>query len=300
MTGAPKISATRVIARQETTPRQIYCGAIGYLTPHAEAVFSVAIRTALLDAETGRIEYGVGGGIVWDSDAAAEYDEAWSKAAAPAEPTDFELLATLRWEKGAYVLLDRHLDRLMASAGFFGFAADCDVVREALLAHAQGKAEGAWRVRLCLSRDGAPRIESAALVPLPPGPLTVALAETPISRADKFLCHKTTRRAVYESQRLVHPECFDVLLWNEEGELTEFTIGNLMIEQGGRLWTPPRECGLLDGTQRAELLAQGRVQERILRRDDLESASRVWLINSVRGCVPVAFSAHGKTASKNA
>jgi len=289
VTGAPKISATRFIARHETTPRQVYCGAIGYVTPYQEAVFSVAIRTALLDSETGKIEYGVGGGIVWDSDATAEYEEAWSKAAVLVEQTDFELLETLRWEDGAYVLLDRHLDRLMASADFLGFAANRDAVQEALLAHGQGKTEGAWRVRLCLSRDRIPKIESAALVPLPPGPQPVALAKTPVRRADKFLCHKTTRRGVYEAHRATQPDCFDVLLWNEEGELTEFTIGNLMIEQGSRLWTPPRECGLLDGTQRAELLAQGRLQERVLRREDLESASRVWLINSVRGSVPVVL-----------
>lgn len=289
VTGAPKISAARFIARHETTPRQVYCGAIGYLTPHGEAVFSVAIRTALLDAETGKIEYGVGGGIVWDSDAEAEYQEAWSKAAVLAETTDFELLETLRWEDRAYALLDRHLDRLMASAAYFGFAVSRDVVQGALLAHGQGLLEGPWRVRLRLPLDGTPQIESAALVPLPPGPQPVVLAKTPISRADKFLCHKTTRRAVYEAHRSAHPGCFDVLLWNEDGELTEFTVGNLMIEQGDRLWTPPRECGLLDGTQRAELLAQGRLQERVLRREDLESASRVWLINSVRGCVPVIF-----------
>ena len=289
VTGAPKISASRVIARQETTPRQVYCGALGCLTPHGEAVFSVAIRTALLDAETGRIEYGVGGGIVWDSDAAAEYREAWSKAAVLAEPTDFELLETLRWQGGAYVLMDRHLDRLMASADYFGFAVSRDVVQGALLAHGQQKPEGAWRVRLRLPPDGTPQIESAALEPLPPGPLPVALAKTPVSRADTFLCHKTTQRVVYEAHRKSHPGCDDVLLWNEDGELTEFTIGNLVIEQGGRLWTPPRACGLLDGTQRAELLAQGCLQERVLRREDLESASRVWLINSVRGYVSVTF-----------
>ena len=289
VTGAPKISAAHFIARHETTPRQIYCGAIGYLTPHHEAVFSVAIRTALLEAEIGQIEYGVGSGIVWDSDPAAEYEEAWSKAAVLAEPSQFDLLETLRWEGGAYALLDRHLDRLMASAAYFGFDASRDVVQAALLAHGRQRAEGAWRVRLRLPPSGIPQIESAPLLPLPPAPLPVALAGMPISRADQFLCHKTTRRVVYEAYRQGWPDCFDVLLWNEEKELTEFTIGNLMIEQGGRLWTPPRECGLLDGTQRAELLAEGRLQERILRREDLAAASGIWLINSVRGCVPVTF-----------
>ena len=289
VTGAPKISATRFIARLEATPRQVYCGAIGYLTPNQEAVFSVAIRTALLDLETGRAEYGVGGGIVWDSDAAEEYEEAWSKADVLAGSAPFDLLETLLWEAGTYALLDRHLDRLQASAEFFGFDASRDRVKAALLAHGQQRPEGAWRVRLRLPPDGAPQIESAALSPLPSGPMPVGLARTPVCRTDKFLCHKTTRRAVYEAHRSAQPDCFDVLLWNEEGELTEFTIGNLVIEQGGRLWTPPRGCGLLDGTRRAELLAQGRLQERILRREDLDLASRIWLVNSVRGCVSVTF-----------
>lgn len=289
VTGAPKISATQLIARLEAAPRQVYCGAIGYVTPHRETVFSVAIRTALLDADTGRIEYGVGSGILWDSDAKAEYEEAWSKAAVLAAPPDFKLLETLRWENGAYVLLDRHLDRLLASADYFGFAVSRDTAQGALLAHGQERGKGAWRVRLHLPRNGAPQIESAPLVPLPPGPLPVALAKMPVSHADPFLCHKTTRREVYEACRQDFPDSFDVLLWNEEGELTEFTIGNLIIEQEGRLWTPPRACGLLNGAQRAELLAQGHLHERVLRREDLESASRVWLINSVRGCVPVAF-----------
>ena len=289
VTGAPKISATRFIARHEAMPRQVYCGAIGYLAPRQEAVFSVAIRTALLDAETGRIEYGVGGGIVWDSEAAAEYREAWSKAAVLAGSTEFDLLETLRWEDDAYLLLDRHLDRLMASAAFFGFDASRDAVQEALLAHGRREFVGPRRVRLRLTPSGIPHIESADLPPIPSGPLPVALAGTPVSRADTFLCHKTTRRAAYEDRRRERPDCFDVLLWNEEGELTEFTIGNLVIEQGGRLWTPPRECGLLDGTLRAELLADGRLRERILCREDLAAASAVWLINSVRGFVPVTF-----------
>lgn len=290
VTGAPKVSATRFITRHEVAPRAVYCGAIGYVTPRQEAVFSVAIRTALLDAETGRIEYGVGGGIVWDSDPESEYREAWSKAAVLAGAPAFDLLETLRWEDGAYSLLDRHLDRLMASADYFGFAASRDAVQEALLAHGRQRPEGAWRVRLRLPPDGVPCVESALLSPLPSGPLPVALALAPVSRADPFLCHKTTHRMAYGARRAGRPDCFDVLLWNEEGELTEFTIGNLVVERDGRFWTPPRACGLLDGTFRAELLARGRLEERVLRREDLAAASAVWLINSVRGWVPVTLS----------
>src|SRR5207237_206038 len=91
----------------------------------------------------------------------------------------------------------------------------------------------------------------------------------------------------YESQRAQHAEAFDVLLWNEAGELTEFTNGNLVVESQGQRFTPPRECGLLAGIMRAELLARGEIAERIITRADLAHVSRLWLINSVRGWMEV-------------
>lgn len=290
VTGAPKISATQMIAECENSPREVYCGAIGYLTPQNEAVFNVGIRTAWHEKSSGRMRYGVGGGIVWDSTSEEEYKEAWVKAGILNKPPpEFDLLETLRWEDGHYALLDRHLARLLDSADYFGFAVSETRIREELLAYAYHLALGAWRVRLCVSPGGAPKIESAPLSLLPHEIVTVALAKTPVSRCDPFLCHKTTHRTVYERHKQQHLDCFDVLLWNEDEELTEFTIGNLVIEQESRLWTPPRLSGLLNGTMRAELLEMGRLQERVLRKEDLGAATNLWLINSVRGWVPVRF-----------
>ena len=291
ITGAPKVSAMGSIADGEDSPRGVYCGALGYVTPDGEAVFSVGIRTATLDAQASVLEYGVGSGITWDSTVDGEYREAWSKAAALSQtPADFDLLETLRWEGGTYALLDRHLDRLTDSARYFGFSASREAAREALFRHGAHLTAGVWRVRLLVGPDGVPRAESRPLDPLPDGTQPVVLASSPVSRADRFLCHKTTRREVYDAHRAQHPQSFDVLLWNEEGELTEFTIGNLAVEIGGRLWTPPRDCGLLAGTLRAELLARGEMGERILRKPDLDRADRLWLLNGVRGFVPVTLS----------
>ena len=78
-----------------------------------------------------------------------------------------------------------------------------------------------------------------------------------------------------------------MLLYNEEGEFTEFTRGNLVVELDGALWTPPRECGLLAGVLRDECIERGEVRERAIRREDLERADAVWFINSLRGWVPV-------------
>jgi para-aminobenzoate synthetase/4-amino-4-deoxychorismate lyase len=141
-------------------------------------------------------------------------------------------------------------------------------------------------VRL-VAREGALDV-AVGPAPAPASePLPVALARTPVSRRDVRLFHKTTRREPYDVRRREVPGPFDVLLWNEEEELTEFTIGNLVVELDGARWTPPRECGLLAGVLRAELLARGEVRERILRVGDLRRAGRLWLVNALRGQVPV-------------
>jgi len=164
-------------------------------------------------------------------------------------------------------------------------------VRESLECHALEHSDGVWRVRLLVSPAGSVHVESAPLTLLGgEDPLPVTLARTPISRTDRFLFHKTTRRAVYEDRRREGGDTvFDVLLYNEEGELTEFTTGNLAVERerGMPWWTPPRACGLLAGTLRQELLDQGTLRERVLRRDDLARPSRLYFLNGVRGVVPV-------------
>jgi para-aminobenzoate synthetase / 4-amino-4-deoxychorismate lyase len=287
ITGAPKVSTMELIASLEDSPRKVYCGSVGFVAP-GEAVFNVAIRTVLLDSQTGVAEYGVGGGITWDSTAEDEYAEALIKAALLTEEWPrFDLLETLRLEDGAYGLLDRHLERLAASADYFDIPVSVQKVRAALEEHARTFSSGVRRARLLVSPEGAVRVESDPL-PLPSqASLPVALASESISRANRFLYHKTTNRSFYDAHRAAYPQAFDVLLWNEGGELTEFTIGNLVVEMDGCRWTPPRESGLLAGTFRAHLLHRGELQERVLTRSDLARASRLWLINSVRGWVPV-------------
>lgn len=76
--GAPKIRAMEILRRLEKEERKIYCGSIGFIAPGGRAVFNVAIRTLLI--EDGQGECGVGGGIVWDSDPEAEFEECRLKA----------------------------------------------------------------------------------------------------------------------------------------------------------------------------------------------------------------------------
>jgi para-aminobenzoate synthetase / 4-amino-4-deoxychorismate lyase len=290
VTGAPKVSTSRFIAALEDSPRGVYCGAVGFVAPGGDAAFNVAIRTVVIDSETGEAVYGTGGGVTWDSTPGGEYAEALAKAKLLTESApDFELLETIRLDESGYRLLEEHLARLAASAEYFDVPLDAAEVREALARHAEQQKDRPRRVRLLVSLDGRARVESAPLDELPPGPLRVALALAPVKKSDRFLCHKTTRRGTYEARRAEAPEAFDVLLWNEEGELTEFTNGNVVVELEGKRWTPPRECGLLAGTFRAALLREGEVAERVLTKGDLARAARVWFVNGVRGWVEVVL-----------
>jgi para-aminobenzoate synthetase/4-amino-4-deoxychorismate lyase len=250
------------------------------------------IRTAWIDRARGVATYGTGGGITWDSTPGGEYDEAVAKAAlldatAPV-PT---LLETMRLDAEGYARRERHLARLARSAAYHATPIAADTIAAALDAHAREHrasldAGEVRRARLLVAPDGAITVESAPLVPAPGRP-RVALARTPVSRADATLYHKTTSRATYDARRAEHPDAWDVLLWNEAGELTELTIGNVVLELDGTRVTPPVACGLLGGVLREELLERGEVAERALRIDDLERATRVWLVNSARGWVEV-------------
>ena len=295
ITGAPKVAAMRKIAELEPSPRGVYCGAIGHVSPSGDATFNVAIRTAWVDRDTRTIEYGVGGGITWDSAASAEYDEIRAKSAIVTSATPrFELLETMRLTGEGYVRRERHLSRLAESARYFAIPVEMRQVERALDVHARfvRASDFPRRVRLLITRDGTPRVEDRPLRDDATSgtPRTMALATSPVSSADPFLFHKTTHRVVYDRHRAEHPDVFDVLLWNEEGELTEFTIGNVVLRLDGVDWTPPRECGLLAGTYRAELLERGEIRERRLRVEDLPRAERVWLVNSLRERVPISLS----------
>jgi para-aminobenzoate synthetase/4-amino-4-deoxychorismate lyase len=291
VTGAPKVASMKLIAALESSPRQIYTGAIGYMGPHRRARFSVAIRTALIDRKTRTGVYGVGGGIVWDSDAADEYQECLNKArvlATPVPARDFSLLETMLWtfEEG-FVLLEAHLERLQASAEYFDFAFDRAAVEERFAALGNTLSPpGKHRVRLLLRRNGAVEIEAE---PVPRDgesrPFRLALAKSPVNTRDPFLYHKTTRREVYEQALAAAGDCDDVLLWNVEGNLTECSIGNIVLRLQGELCTPPVSCGLLAGTFRRKLLSENVIQERVIGVAQLADAEAIYLINSVRGWV---------------
>jgi para-aminobenzoate synthetase/4-amino-4-deoxychorismate lyase len=285
ITGAPKRRTMAIIADLESTPRRLYTGTIGFISPGRRAQLNVAIRTVLLHKPTGRAEYGVGGGIVWDSSPAAEFDESLAKARVLAPRLrNFDLLETLLWTPAdGYSLLEHHLRRLAGSAAYFGFSANREKVRESLSNLAATLPAEPHRVRLRVSRRGGVECQATSLRSASPGFGKVAWARRPVDARDIFLYHKTTCRVRYEEALAERPGFDDVLLFNASGEVTESTRANLAVEIRGVLYTPPIRCGLLPGTQRAWLLEQARLRERVLTVQDVLESPNVYLFNSVRG-----------------
>jgi len=286
ITGAPKVRTTEIIEALEGDGRGIYTGAVGAIAPDGTMEFNIAIRTVWVDKSRGVAEYGVGGGIVWDSNPAEELRETEHKARVLGRArADFKLLETMIWTPdGGVHLRKRHLDRLISSAAHFDFKLDISEANRLL----DGvESEYPCRLRLLSSANGSVELEVHETPDNGPTPWSVPLAAEPVQSEHEFLFHKTTVRDVYSDATAMFPDSPDVLLWNERGELTETTTGNLVVELNGALVTPPVSCGLLPGTQRAELLADGEITERSLTRADLESATGMWMINSVRGWVPI-------------
>ncbi len=289
VTGAPKVSTMGIIAELEDSRRGVYCGAIGYVAPEGSgeprANFNVAIRTVVVDVETGLAEYGVGGGVTFDSSAAGEYEEALAKARVLTEARPaFELVETFRWTAGqGFLHLAEHLARMSSSAVYFGFRFDRRAATETLEAAIADPAGPDTRVRLLLERGGAFRVEVSPLRLDTEGPVRIAVDEEPVDPADVWLFHKTTRREIYDRRRNRRPDVDDIVLVNRLDEVTETTVANIAVRLDDAWVTPPRGCGLLAGTYREVLLREGRLVERPVTVTELLRARDVALVSSVRG-----------------
>jgi para-aminobenzoate synthetase/4-amino-4-deoxychorismate lyase len=199
------------------------------------------------------------------------------------------LIETLRLEAGVYFLPDRHVARMLESAAFFDFVLDEGAVRGELEVIRMEHPQGAWKVRLLVSHKGEIQSEASPLIATTGQLWRVGLAIAPLDSADRFLFHKTTHRSFYEEPVRERPDCDDLIFWNERGEVTESSVANVVVEMDGERWTPPRSSGLLAGTFREELLAVAQIRERVIFKEQLKRAERLFLINSVRRWMPVKW-----------
>jgi para-aminobenzoate synthetase/4-amino-4-deoxychorismate lyase len=302
ITGAPKHHTMELIAELESTPRGLYCGAIGWVdAPRGEArigdfCMSVAIRTLTLGVErAGRrpARLGIGAGIVLDSQADDEFEECLLKARflTGLDP-GFELFETMWAQRGTGVRrLELHLARLARSARTLGFAFD-EAAARALIADAVNAlpATGASRLRLALTHDGRLTAASAALAPLPAGEVGLLIADTRLPAHNPLSAHKTTLRRLYDAgvQTAERAGAFDSLFFTTDGRLVEGGRSTVFVRLDGRWWTPPLADGALPGIMRTQLLADPEwgAAERSLSLGDLRRAQAIVVCNALRGVLP--------------
>jgi para-aminobenzoate synthetase/4-amino-4-deoxychorismate lyase len=284
VTGAPKIASMDIISRIEELPRGIYTGAIGYIAPNREAEFSVPIRTVVSDKNKNCAVYGTGGGIVWDSVWESEWDECLtkSKVLSVKDSSDFELFETMKWDTDSGVFLEEyHFNRLKDSASYFDFKF-CDVRGKEIIDETMRNiSNNLCVIRLFVNAKGGIRIETSEVpVFIKNQKYTVSLAKNPIQSENIFLYHKTTQREVYENAEGENLHSDDVILWNEEGNLTESTIANIILNIEGNWVTPSTNCGLLRGVYRESMLENGLIEERKIHKSEIADLSEITLINS--------------------
>jgi len=295
VTGAPKVRAMQIIAELEPQPRGWYCGALGLLQPGGVATFNVPIRTVEqgVGADAALLSAGVGSAITLDSEAAAEVAEWRAKARFLLRAqAPVAALETLRLSGGKWVRLSGHLARLQRTCQHFGLKPKLPDVRAALADLAAAHAQGEWRVRLTFCAHAGLQMRATPLEPTP-NCVILALAAHAIASQGataEFIQHKTTRREVYEAFAATKPAgAFDVLLWNEAGELTECSFGNIAVQIEGQWLTPRLQAGLLPGVYREELLQEGRLREAQLMKSDLKRAQALAFFNSLRGWCPASL-----------
>ncbi|GMO27345.1 MAG: bifunctional anthranilate synthase component I family protein/aminotransferase class IV [Termitinemataceae bacterium] len=278
VTGAPKLSTMNIIEKTESGPRGVYCGAIGLLTPRGHgkrrALWSVPIRILQKTFNEEHWRYRSGGAIVWDSNAEDEYKETLVKARFL--QNDFYLLETMKSQNLKIEFFKEHLFRLKKSAAYFDF------IYNETLENIKPDKDGI--LRLLLKKNGEYKIEYRPLVESAKN--YVRLSNIKVDSSDIFLYHKTTYRPLFN---LTYDDYYDELFCNERGELTEGSRSNIVVELEKKLYTPPLSCGLLDGIMRRQLLNHGECAERILYPRDLEKASKIFCVNSVRGIKEVRF-----------
>lgn len=287
ITGAPKVRAMQAIdAIEQGAPRGAYTGAIGRIDADGSAMFNVAIRTLTIAPGGEHATIGLGGGIVAESNADDEWEEALAKGAfLTSEARRADLIETMAFDPMEGLLrIEAHLARMKASAAALGFCFDRHATRNELQA-ATFRLRSAARVRLVLSRSGSIAIEVLPPVAPTTAPMRVALAPLPTVPGDWRLRHKSSDRGFYDAAR-VAAGTDEVVFVDPAGLVTEGSFTNVFVPRGDGLVTPPAGP-LLPGVLRGELLAQGRATEARVTADDL--AGGFLIGNAVRGLMPATL-----------
>lgn len=290
ITGAPKVRTCEIISEYEKSPRKIYTGSIGCISPNKDFLFNVAIRTIITD--TKKAELGIGSGIVADSVPEYEWEECLLKTKFYSQKLEsFEVFETILWDKNkGFVFLDEHLQRMRDSQIYFCRQFNKEAILQALDNITFLEFANFARVKVKISRSGQVSVEYSVLNS--PGwgksEIRVCLAKERTDPKNVFLYHKTTNRKLYdEKYKSAIANGFDeIIFFNLDNQVTEGSITNIFIRLGDQWLTPPLFCGLLPGIWRQKTIALLNAKEIPFGLDELTRAEEILMGNSVRGGVP--------------
>ncbi|HEZ4743191.1 TPA: bifunctional anthranilate synthase component I family protein/aminotransferase class IV [Neisseria meningitidis] len=304
ITGAPKKMSMQIIESLEAEARGLYTGSIGYLNPCSgglgfEGTFNVIIRTLSLTPLSDGIYqgvYGVGSGIVIDSDPAAEYRECGWKARFLNElRPDFGIFETLRVENGRCALLDRHLCRLKTSAQALNLPLP-DGCENQIKQYIARLPDGAFRIKALLASDGISL--SRAVLNRLTDKQRVIISPTILPAQNYLRRFKTTCRTVFDQawQTAETQGAFDSLFFNSDGILLEGGRSNVFVKHRGQWLTPSLDLDILNGIMRQAVLDEpqkylqtNQVIETHITQKTLQEAEEIRLSNALRGVFAAAL-----------
>lgn len=240
--------------------------------------------------------YGVGSGIVIDSDPAAEYRECGWKARFLNElRPDFGIFETLRVENRQCTLLNRHLCRLKAAAQALNLPLPdgCENQIKQYIAHLP---DGVFRVKALLASDGI-SLSRAVLNHLA-DKQRVIISPTILPAQNYLRRFKTTHRALFDQawQTAETQGAFDSLFFNSDGILLEGGRSNVFVKYRGQWLTPSLDLDILNGIMRQAVLDEpqkylhtNQVIETHITQKTLQEAEEIHLSNALRGIFAAAL-----------
>lgn len=240
--------------------------------------------------------YGVGSGIVIDSDPAAEYRECGWKARFLNElRPDFGIFETLRAENGRCTLLDRHLCRLKTSARALNLPLP-DGCENQIKQYIADLPDGVFRIKALLASDGI-SLSRAVLNRLTDKQRVII--SPAVLPAQNYLRHfKTTHRALFDQawQTAETQGAFDSLFFNSDGILLEGGRSNVFVKHRGQWLTPSLDLDILNGIMRQAVLDEpqkylqtNQVIETHITQKTLQEAEEIRLSNALRGVFAAAL-----------
>lgn len=192
---------------------------------------------------------------------------------------------TIKVEKGRAIFCEEHLKRLHRSLEFFGISQK--ISEEEVQEYLDKQEEKDFALKIVVSSKNILYLkrENSYLSQNREKGLRLCFSKVLRNSTSAMVYHKTTQyyENLFEKKKAKEQGYDEVLFWNERGELTEGAVSNIFFIKGEKLYTPAVSCGLLAGIMRAKVMERYTVEEKIIRKEDLETFDACFITNSLMG-----------------